>query len=107
MQLTIGPLHEKLGSAVVVDTSFSKGEEDQMVEAALKSRGNVLICWAHEALPHIAAKILGRTEDVPSIWPENRYDLVWVFDQRPSLAGWTFQQVPQLLLSGDSTESLA
>ena len=106
MQLTIAPLREKLGSAVAVDTSFPKGEEDRMVEAALKCAGSVLICWAHEALPHIAAKILGYTQAVPSIWPENRYDLVWVFDQRHSPTGWAFQQVPQLLLSGDSTEPI-
>ena len=104
MQLTIGPLQQKLGADVEVNTSFPKGEERQMVAAALQCSGTVLICWAHEALPLIAAEILGATEGIPAIWPERRYDLVWVFERRSSDPGWTFQQAPQMLLAGDSTQ---
>ena len=106
MQLTIGPLRQKLGPNIAVNTKFRKGEEEQMVAAALKCSGTVLICWAHEALPLIGAKILGKAEEIPSIWPEHRFDLVWVFDRRQDLPGWTFQQVPQMPLAGDSTEPL-
>ena len=42
MQLTIGPLQQKLGSDVAVNTNFLKGDEDQMVTTALKSAGAVL-----------------------------------------------------------------
>ena len=29
-----------------------------------------------------------------------RFDMVWVFDRQAS--GWTFSQVPQMVLAGDS-----
>lgn len=105
MQLTIGPLCQKLGPLVTANTSFLKGQEAQMVDAALECSGNVLICWGHEALPLIAAMILGTTEGIPFAWPARRFDLVWVFDRRSS--SWAFQQIPQLLLAGDSTEPIA
>ncbi len=104
MQLTIAPLQQKLGPAAVVNTSFPKGEEERMVETALRCSGNVLVCWAHDALPMIAARIVGAEKDVPSLWPENRFDLVWVFDRLSGSLGWSFKQVPQLLLRGDSTD---
>jgi hypothetical protein len=37
----------------------------------------------------------------PQKWPDTRFDLVWVLDRQPS-GHWTFAQVPQMLLSGDS-----
>ncbi len=107
MQLTIGPLQQKLGSDVAVNTNFLKGDEDQMVTTALKSAGAVLICWAHEGLPLIGARIFGRAQGIPKVWPEQRYDLVWVFDRRASPPGWNFQQVPQMLLAGDSADPIA
>lgn len=107
MQLTVGPLCQKLGPPAAANTSFLKGQEVQMVSAALECSGNVLICWAHEALPLIAALILGTTEGIPTAWPARRFDLVWVFDRTSSPPGWTFQQIPQMILAGDSTEPIA
>lgn len=106
MQLTIEPLRQKLGQSVVVNTIFFKGDEERMINAALACSGNVLICWAHETLPRIGVKILGTATGIPPIWPDHRYDLVWVFDWRSAPAGWSFLQVPQLLLSGDSSNPL-
>jgi hypothetical protein len=106
MQLTIGPLRQKLGPNIAVNTDFRKGDEEQMVAAALRCSGTVLICWAHEALPPIGAKIFGGPEEIPSVWPEHRFDLVWVFDRCQDPPGWTFQQIPQMLLAGDSTEPI-
>lgn len=36
----------------------------------------------------------------PKMWPEDRFDVVWVFTRRKDHS-WTFTQVPQLLLAGD------
>jgi hypothetical protein len=46
----------------------------------------------------IANAILGNKTSAPQRWPFSRFDLVWVFDDR---GGWSFTQVPQLLLAGD------
>jgi hypothetical protein len=61
----------------------------------------VLIAWEHEAIPAIANRILGDMTRCPQKWPDTRFDLVWVLDRQPS-GHWTFAQVPQMLLSGDS-----
>jgi hypothetical protein len=38
----------------------------------------------------------------PASWPDDRYDLVWTLS--PTEAGWSFHQVPELLLDGDSKQ---
>ena len=100
---TITPLAKKLG--VTIDTSFTKGQEVQVAEAAMGQSGTVLVCWQHTDLHLIANQILGNDTTSPQTWPGDRYDVVWVFDLRPDL-GYNFFQVPQMLLAGDSTDPI-
>jgi len=59
----------------------------------------VLIAWQHEDIACIANTILRATGLTPT-WCNNRFDVVWVFD---FVGGsYTFTQVPQNLLSGDT-----
>jgi hypothetical protein len=97
---TIAPLSQLLGTAVPLNLNFVKGEEQQVAAAAMACAGVVLIAWQHEDIPAIANAILGRTGIVPPNWPGNRFDVVWVFDLRPD-GGYSFSQVPQMLLAGD------
>jgi hypothetical protein len=105
---TISALAAKLGSAVPFDASYKKKHYKDMVTAALRCDGIVLVSWQHEDIPSIGGEILSQTGTggitVPQTWPGGRYDLVWVFD-RPSGAGpiTAFTQVPQLLLAGDQS----
>jgi len=62
--------------------------------------GVVLIAWQHENIPTIADAILGKAGVVPSKWPGDRFDVVWVFDLRQQ-GGYAFSQLPQMLLAGD------
>jgi len=86
-----------------------------MVKAALACDGVVLIAWQHEdialtaktGVPGISQEILTQTGTsgtlgVPTTWPGDRYDLVFVFD-RPSGTGpvTAFALFPQQLLAGD------
>jgi hypothetical protein len=104
-QQTVTPLAAKLN--VQLNTTFPKGEESAMVNAAVAAGGIVLIAWQHEDIPSIAGLILVGSSGVPQKWPGDRFDLVWIFD-RPSGAGnWSFNQVPQLLLAGDSATTIA
>jgi len=96
---TVTPLAAFLGQTV--DLGHVKGEEDSVVQAAIAASGAVLICWEHEAIPALANKIIGTAANSPQQWPGDRFDIVWVLN-RPAGASWSFHQVPQLLLSGDS-----
>jgi broad specificity phosphatase PhoE len=100
---TITPTAEKLG--LTPNTDFLKGQETAMVESAVAQTGIVLICWEHKAIPGIANQILGNDTTVPQKWPGKRYDMVWVFEL-DTAGTYSFTQVPQLLLAGDSADPI-
>jgi len=98
------PLAEKLGLRVNLD--FGKGDEDRLVLAAKDCAGVVLISWQHEYMVAVANAILGDNRIAPQEWPKERFDLVWIFDLDPQSGRYRFSQLPQRLLSGDSTSLL-
>lgn len=98
---TVEPLAKFLNKAV--NLGFEKGAEDKLVRAVTGTPGIVLIAWEHEAIPGIAAAIVGDGHTCPSNWPDARFDLVWVLEQKTG-SGWTLIQVPQLALPGDQAD---
>jgi hypothetical protein len=96
---TIMPLAEKL--AIRINSHFSKDEPEEMLEEAFLCSGVVLICWQHEFIPEIANHILGNKTTAPQDWPEDRFDMVWVFTRDSASGHYSFKQVPQNLLMGD------
>jgi broad specificity phosphatase PhoE len=96
---TITPLAEKL--AIRINCNYARSESDNMLEEAFLCYGVVLICWQREYIPQIANHILGNKTVAPQDWPEDRFDMVWVFDRDPSSDQYGFKQVPQRLLMGD------
>jgi hypothetical protein len=66
--------------------------------------GPVLVCWEHHRIPLIAASILaGTDQSAPRTWPDNRFDVIWVFRRESARLPpiYAFSQVPQKLLAGD------
>ena len=96
---TLTPLAEKL--AIRINDHFQKAEIEEMLEEIFLCAGVVLICWQHVLLPEIASYILGSEKGVPKEWPEDRFDMVWVFDLDSARGQYRFKQVPQDLLMGD------
>ena len=99
---TIRPLAEKFNIDPV--ETFTKGEEVDLVAAVLKEAGAVLICWQHERIVGIAKRLTerGLSVPIPDAWPNDRFDIVWIFTSSSDPAGrWEFSQVPQGLLEGD------
>lgn len=80
----------------------AKGEEEALVADALAANGAVLIAWEHEVIPGICNLITKNQTACPQKWHGSRYDLVWVLDRPHASDAWTFTQVPQMLLPGDS-----
>lgn len=98
---TLMPLAQKL--AVRIHSNFQRAEYESMVEEVVLSKGVVLICWQREYIPDIASLILGNDRIAPPEWPDDCYDMIWVFDLLPSRSKYSFKQVPQKLLEGDLT----
>jgi hypothetical protein len=98
---TLIPLAEKL--EIGINTNFPRFEFEKMLEEVYSCKGAVLICWQREYLPAIALRILDDRKIAPAYWPEDCYDMIWVFDLDRSSGQYRFKQVPQKLLAGDVT----
>jgi hypothetical protein len=94
---TLEPLGLMLG--IAVNASHGRHEIEALMAAVAAERGHVLISWTHRTINRIAAHLLGGA-DAPAQWPEERFDMVWLF--RRQGAAWSLVQVPQMLLAGDS-----
>jgi hypothetical protein len=98
---TITPLAEKL--EIEINSDFQRADIEDMIEDVFSCKGVVLICWQREYIPEIASLILDNKKVAPSEWPEDRFDMIWVFDLDHSWTKYKFKQVPQRLLGGDLT----
>jgi hypothetical protein len=94
---TAAPIAAKLGCRFV--GRFAKENVDAVIGDAMVQTGAVLIVWEHKMIPSIV-RALPNAPDVPALWPPERYDLIWVLDRRGE--SWSFTQVAQCLLAGDS-----
>jgi hypothetical protein len=99
---TLEPLSRKL--SMPISASFLPGQEKIVASEAMARYGVVLISWGHQGIPLIANKILGSRTIVPQTWPENRFDLVWIFDWYAARDTYVFSQLPQQILGGDQTD---
>ena len=104
-QQTVTPLIQKLKlDNGRVNFNFCKGDEKFVATSALACSGVVLICWEHKNIHKIVHHILQHQKNkisVPKTWPDERFDLVWVFDWDPGAEGYVFHRVDQHLLDGD------
>ena len=102
---TLEPLSQRLG--VTLDDPFLQDELDQLVAAIRSCEGHVLVAWEHKRIPLIANRLVGDPARVPQAWPDDRFDLVWLFEPDPGEATYRLRQVPQLLLAGDRVDLIA
>lgn len=106
---TITPLAQKLN--LVPNETFSKSQLEEAATSAINCNGVVLISWPHGQIPnlcHLIPLSSNNKNAIPASWPSDRFDVVFVFDLDTSsvVFGYTFSQVPQLLLNGDSAEPI-
>jgi broad specificity phosphatase PhoE len=102
---TLQPLSDRLG--LPLDEPFLQDELDQLVQAIRACDGHVLVAWEHKRIPLIANRLVGDGASVPQVWPDERFDVVWVFEPEPGSGRFRLRQVPQLLLAGDRAEPIA
>ena len=104
-QETLQPLSERLG--VTIDEHFVQDDLDDLVAAILACNGHVLVAWEHKRIPLIANRLTRDASIVPQVWPDDRYDVVWVLEPVPTFEGFGLRQVPQLLLAGDQADIIS
>jgi hypothetical protein len=100
---TLAPLAAKLG--IAIDVRFGLDEEHELAGDVLRRSGVVLIAWEHKRIARIVDALIGDATAVPQ-WPDDRFDLVWILEQRP-VGGYRLLQRPQLLLAGDHAEAVS
>jgi broad specificity phosphatase PhoE len=101
---TLLPLSERIGKPL--EEPFLQDELDRLVAAIRASDEHILVAWEHKRIPLIANQLVEDRSTVPQVWPDDRFDLVWVFEPDPSSGGLRWRQVPQLLLAGDRAEPI-
>ena len=99
-QHTVAPLTGLL-LQVPFNTAFGEGQEAELA-AAIDVAGPVLISWHHEHIVTLVHALTGNGAGCPAGWPDDRFDMVWRLSRDDDNAAWQFDQVPQLLLAGDS-----
>jgi hypothetical protein len=98
---TVTPLIDflKQNGGVKVNEHHLKGDLQGLMDDVLKCTAIVLVAWEHKRIPGLVI-LLPNAPKVPDTWPDDRFDMVWIFDRAGT--GWSFSQKPQLLLGGDS-----
>jgi broad specificity phosphatase PhoE len=102
---TLLPLGERLGLAV--DGRFLKEGLTELVQAIEAIDGVVLVAWEHRLIPALTTMLVGEASQVPQVWPDDRYDVVWVVERVGRKVGRQLRQVPEMLLSGDQPVPIA
>jgi hypothetical protein len=101
---TIQGLAGRLNVQIAHD--FKEGHEGTLADRVVSTySGVVLICWEHGHIPDIANNLPTIPGTViPQKWDGARFDVIWTFTLVPGSAPalYTFGQVPQQLLSGDT-----
>jgi hypothetical protein len=101
---TLQPLAESL--RLTVDTSILKADIARLAAAILAIDGVVLVSWEHHLIPSLAVAITGQPSIAPDIWPDDRFDVVWVFERDADGDPFRFRQVLQGVLAGDSDRTI-
>ena len=104
-QQTLLPLAASLG--LTVDVTIPKPDIARLAAAILAIDGVVLVSWEHRLIPSLAATLTGRPSLTPTIWPDDRFDVVWILERHADRDPFRFRQVLQRVLAGDSDQPIA
>ncbi len=102
---TLMPIAERLG--LTITESFLQDQVDELATALAACDGDVLVAWEHKRIPLIANRLVADASTVAQVWPDDRYDVVWIIEPGPAGAGFRLRQVPQSLLGGDRPDPIA
>lgn len=100
---TITPLADRLG--LKIHQKYLKDDHVAMVNHILDDDKYtdtiIVICWEHTDIESISSAF-GATNVPSTPWPGTIFDLVWQLSLVPSQNTYNIEQIPQLLLYGDT-----
>jgi hypothetical protein len=102
---TLMPIAARLG--LTIAESYLPDQVVELANAIAACDGHVLVAWEHKRIPLIAARLVADPSTVPKVWPDDRYDIVWIIEPDPDRGDLRLRQVPQSLLAGDRPEPIA
>lgn len=95
---TLQPLARDLHLSI--DTHLDSENAISDTAKWLKAQNGVtLASLEHSAIPGVCKLFAS----VPSTWPDDRFDVVWVFTSTDGGKSWKFTQVPENVMPGDKT----
>lgn len=95
---TAGPTARRL--TLPIEDSYEHGQEHHVAKSLLASDDSALVVWHHGALPDLLGHLpIRNASDVPKVWPEDRFDVIWVLTQDGD--DYIFSSVPQRILQQD------
>jgi broad specificity phosphatase PhoE len=102
--LTLAPLSTALGMPVDArfeDMGFQQLADEILHEPKYESR-NILVCWHHGQLLHLAGALGAIPESLPALWPDDVFD--WLLQLSFDANGACVTcKIDQQLMDGDST----
>ena len=98
---TARPTADRLRTTL--EDSHSHGEEKEVATEILAKPDSTLVVWHHGAMAQLVGHFpVSNPGDVPSQWPEERFDLIWVLMREAGdQLAYRFTVVPQGLLVDD------
>ena len=104
--LTVLPLSQRLGVTIVSEYAVNADPATIVSSLLAAESAVVLACWEHDNLVNIAGAVastvpVANPADVPTSWPDDRFDVIWRFDLGEETGQWTFSSADQQLLAGD------
>lgn len=105
MVQTLTPLAGPKALNLPISSQYDWENAEKEVAAWLKAQAGVtLACGEHSALVAVGKEFKLSSGKLPGTWPDDRFDVVWVFVSTDGGKTWAFHQVPEmLLLPGDKT----
>jgi len=104
--LTLLPLSQRLNMQIL--SEYAVDADPTTIVSALLAMENevVLVCWEHDHLVNIVGAMastgfVSNQGDIPTAWPDDRFDVIWRFDLEEQTGKWTFSSLDQQLLAGD------
>jgi len=98
---TVSLVAAQLG--VEVQMPCAVGQEDELAALLRQEDGPVLVAWEHVRIPLLVRALGATTPPAPTTWPWDRFDMVFLLESAPG-GGYSFTQVPELVLPGDSAD---